>query len=70
MAARTADPAFTFPGLSNTLTEDERLAVPNAQDPVTTDNLGAFRGLAYALILQFLFGFIGLGVWMLLRRAR
>jgi hypothetical protein len=69
MAARTADPAFTFPDLSNTLAGGERLAASNPQDPIPDDNLGAFRGLAYALILQFLFGLIGLGVWMLFHQA-
>ena len=70
MATRTEDTAFASSDLSSTLADEERLAFPTPQDSNPVDNLGAFRGLAYAVILQFLFGFIGMGVWMLIRRVR
>ena len=69
MATRTEDTAFASSDLSSTLADEERLAVPKPQDSNPVDNLGAFRGLVYALILQFVLGFIGLGVWRLIRRV-
>jgi hypothetical protein len=66
MAARTADPADHFPALRPSLAKAEPLVVPDPHVPIPEDNLGAFRGLAFAVIFQFLIGFVGYAGWVLL----
>lgn len=66
MAARTVDPAF-LPSLSSNPADRERSAVtiPQTPDP---DHLGAFRGLAFAIIFQTALGGLALAAWEVLRR--
>jgi hypothetical protein len=70
MAARTADPTFHFPVRLSSPAKREPLVVLDPHAPIPDDSFGAFRGLAYALIFQFLVGFVGYACWMLLRHLR
>jgi hypothetical protein len=70
MAARTADPAFHFPDPPPSLLQRGPLVVPDphALKPVAT--LGAFRGLAFAILFEFLVAFVGYAGWLLLHHLR
>jgi hypothetical protein len=70
MAAPTADPAFHFPALPDSLAKPERLVVPDLHALFPDKPLGAFRGLAFAIVFKFLVGFIGYVGWVLLRHLR
>jgi hypothetical protein len=70
MAARTADPAFHFPSPASSITSRETLVVPDPHAPNPDETLGAFRGLAFAILFEFLAGFIGYTGWVLLRHLR
>jgi hypothetical protein len=70
MAAQTADPSFHYPSLPSSLTKNDSLAVADPHDLSLDEPLGVFRGLAYALIFQFLVGFVGYAGWVLLRHLR
>jgi hypothetical protein len=70
MAASTADPASTVLTISRSLPEHDTPAHSTLQLPAHDDGLGAFRGLFFALILQFLLAFVGFAGWMLLRHLR
>jgi hypothetical protein len=70
MAARTADPAVHFPTLQPSLAKREPLVVPDPYALEPDEPLGAFRGLAFAILFQFLIGFIGFAGWMILHRLR
>ncbi|MGC2637197.1 MAG: hypothetical protein WA294_08450 [Acidobacteriaceae bacterium] len=67
MAARTADPAF-YPSLSAQFTDAKNTAAHQPPAMILDDPLGAFRGLGFAIVLQVLFGIIGVGIWEVLRR--
>jgi hypothetical protein len=69
MATRTADPALHFPSLPSSPEGSERLVEsdPHAPNPATH---GALRGLAFALIFEFLVGFTAYAGWVLLRHLR
>lgn len=67
MEARTADPAF-FPILPAISTDLEKAAGNCAATSIVNDQLGAFRGLAFAVIFELLFVIIGIGVWEVLGR--
>jgi hypothetical protein len=67
MAENTADPDV-FSTLAGSPARCAKSAAPTARSIRHDDPLGAFRGLAFALLLEFLFGLSGLGVWMIVRR--
>lgn len=66
MAARTADSAFAFSRYPASPADRERLVVNLSQMQV--DHLGAFRGLAFAILLQTTLGALALAAWEVLRR--
>jgi hypothetical protein len=70
MTARTADPSFHFPAIPTSLANSDRLVVPDPHAPLHHETLGAFRGLAFAVIFQFLVGFAAYAGWVLLRHLR
>jgi hypothetical protein len=70
MAARTADPSIHFSSLLPSLTNRDARVLSAPQVPRPEDSLGAFRGLAFALLFEFLFGFAVYGGWVLFRYLR
>jgi hypothetical protein len=70
MAARSADPAFHVPSFPSSLTQREPHVVAAPHAPLPDETLGAFRGLAFAVIFEFLVGFAIYGGWLLLRHLR
>jgi hypothetical protein len=68
MAARTADPAFAYPSLTAKPADRECSAVTTPQAPIPDDHLGAFRGLAFAIIFQSTLGGLALAAWEVLRK--
>jgi hypothetical protein len=69
MTTRSADPTLHFPSLPSSSARSERLVEsdPHAPNPATH---GALRGLAFALIFEFLVGFTAYAGWELLRHLR
>jgi hypothetical protein len=67
MAARIADPAFAFPSFIAKPSDRERSAVSIPQTYIPDDHLGAFRGLAFAIILQTAVGGLALAAWEVFR---
>lgn len=66
MAARTVDPAF-FANLPAVPVPCENAAGSNPQSSAFDDGLGAFRGLAFAIVIEGLCVILGLGGWELVR---
>ncbi|HEX4007066.1 MAG TPA: hypothetical protein VHX60_12900 [Acidobacteriaceae bacterium] len=67
MAARTVDPAF-FPVLSYTPADSDSHALIDRQIPLHANNLGAFRGLAFALIFEGMAIALGVACWEVIHR--
>lgn len=67
MGARTADPTTFIPPLPTAIARSEIFAEPDPGPPLPEHPLGMFRGLAYALLFQFLLGFVSYAGWELLR---
>lgn len=67
MTARTADPAY-FPVLPVSTARNDSIILAAGENDVVDRNLGAFRGLFYAVILETLLAVIGIGAWEVLRR--
>lgn len=80
MTARTVDSAFHLPSFPSSAAKCKRpnlpdpvLADPAATDlhaPVREEPLGVFRGLAFAILFQFIVGILGYAGWELFRHLR
>ncbi|HTV13466.1 MAG TPA: hypothetical protein VME68_02050 [Acidobacteriaceae bacterium] len=70
MAANTADAATPILSLSCSFASREAVETSEPDDLLPDRTLGVFRGLAVAILLQFLAGFVGYAGWQLFRHLR
>ena len=66
MAARIAHPAFGLSGFTARPAHRERSQINLAQ--MRVDSIGAFRGLAFAILLQTTLGALAFAAWEVLPR--
>lgn len=67
MATRPANPILQFPSPPRTFIRRNRPILPAGLPPVFEEPFGVFRGLAFALLFQFLIGLVGYAGWEMIR---
>jgi hypothetical protein len=67
MAAHSVESSFRFPDLIATPAHPDGISVPESQRGLPNHGLGAFRGLAFALVFEGLLGVVAFSGWQLWR---